>query len=123
MLFELGADHSADAEPGDAWSQVYEANPYAFELEGGGLMVSFTLSETADTILPAEPEALYEIEEKTSSLWALTFFSLTKDEILGYLEYHRVLQRLRPYILETRDGHILLRGLSLKEMELVLSAQ
>ena len=56
-------------------------------------------------------------------MWALTFFSLTKDEILGYLEYHRVLQRLRPYILETRDGHILLRGLSLKEMELVLSAQ
>ncbi len=123
LLFELGADHFADAEPGDAWSQVYEVNPHAFELEGGGLMVSFTLSETADTILPAEPEALYEMEEKTSSLWALTFFSLTKDEILGYLEYHRVLQRLRPYILETRDGHILLRGLSLKEMELVLSAQ
>ena len=86
-------------------------------------MISFTLSETADTILPAEPEALYEMEEEMSSLWALTFFSLTKDEILGYLEYHRVLQRLRPYILETRDGHILLRELSLKEMELVLSAQ
>ena len=123
LLFELGADHSADAEPGDAWSQAYEANPHAFELEGGGLMVSFTLSETVDTILPAEPETLYEIEGETISLWALTFFSLTKDEILGSLEYHRALQRLQPYILETRDGHRLLRGLSLEEMELVLSAQ
>ena len=123
LLFELGADHSADAEPGDAWSQAYEANPHAFELEDGGLMVSFTLSETVDTILPAEPETLYEIEGETISLWALTFFSLTKDEILGSLEYHRALQRLQPYILETRDGHRLLRGLSLEEMELVLSAQ
>ena len=123
LLFELGAAHSADAEPGDAWSQAYEASPHVFELEDGGLMVSFTLSETVDTILPAEPEALYEIEGETISLWALTFFSLTKDEILGSLEYHRALQRLQPYILETRDGHRLLRGLSLEEMELVLSAQ
>lgn len=64
-----------------------------------------------------------KLRGRPPKVWALTFFSLTKDEILGYLEYHRVLQRLRPYILETRDGHILLRGLSLKEMELVLSAQ
>ena len=86
-------------------------------------MVSFALSETVDTILPAAPETLYEIEGETISLWALTFFSLTKDETLGFLEYHKALQRLQPYILETRGDCILLRGLSLVEMEHVLSGR
>ena len=123
LLFEMGADHSADAELGDAWSQAYEANPHVFELENGGLMVSFTFSETVDTILPMVPETLYEIEGETISLWALTFVSLTKDENLGFLEYHMALQRLQPYILETRGDYILIRGLSLAEMECVLSEE
>ena len=123
LLFEMGADNSGDAAPDDMWSQAYEANPHVFELENGGLMVSFTLSETVDTILPATPETLYEIEGETVSLWALTFVSLTKEENLGFLEYHEALQRLQPYILETRDDYLLIRGLSLAEMECVLSEE
>ena len=73
LLFEMGGDNSDDTEPGDRWSQAYEANPHVFELENGGLMVSFTFSETVDTILPVAPETLYEIEGETISLWALTF--------------------------------------------------
>lgn len=64
LLFEMGADHSDDTEPDDMWSQAYEANPHVFELDNGGLMVSFTFSETVDTILPVAPETLYEIEER-----------------------------------------------------------
>ncbi|HIZ83316.1 MAG TPA: DUF1851 domain-containing protein [Firmicutes bacterium] len=123
LLFEMGAGNSGDAEPDDMWSQAYEANPHVFELENGGLMVSFTLSETVDTILPAAPETLYEIEGETVSLWALTFISLTKEENLGFLEYHKALQRLQPCILETRGDYLLLRGLSLAEMECVLSEE
>ncbi len=121
LLFEMGADNSDNVRPDDKWSQAYEANPHVFELDNGGLMVSFTFSETVDTILPTAPETIYEIEGETVSLWALTFFSLTRDENLGFLEYHKALQRLQPYILETRDGCILIRGLSLAEMECVLS--
>lgn len=55
-------------EPDDMWSQAYEANPHVFELDNGGLMVSFTFSETVDTILPVAPETLYEIEGETISL-------------------------------------------------------
>ncbi len=123
LLFEMGMDHSDDIESDDMWSQAYQANPHVFELENGGLMVSFTFSETVDTILPAAPETLYEIEGETVSLWALTFVSLTKEENLGFLEYHKALQRLRPYILETRGDYLLIRGLSLAEMERVLSEE
>lgn len=121
LLFEMGAEHSDDTEADDMWSQAYEATPHAFELDNGGLMVSFTLSETVDTILPAAPETMYEIEGETISLWALTFVSLTKEENLGFLEYHKALKRLQPYIMDTRDGSLLVRGLSLAEMEHILS--
>ena len=123
LLFEMGADHSDDTEPDDMWSQAYEANPHVFELDNGGLMVSFTFSETVDTILPVAPETLYEIEGETISLWALTFVSLTKEENLGFLEYHKALKQLQPYIVETRGDHILVRGLSLAEMEHILAKQ
>ena len=123
LLFEMDGEHPADIRSGDAWSQAYEANPHAFEMESGGLMVSFTLSETVDTILPVAPETLYEIEGETVSLWALAFFSLTKDENLGFLEYHKALKRLRPYIAETRGDYIFVRGLSLEEMEYILAEQ
>lgn len=123
LLFEMGTDNSRDVEPSDAWSQAYEASPHVFELEKGGLMVSFTFSETVDTILPVAPKTQYEIDGETISMWALTFVSLTKDENLGFLEYHKALQRLQPYILETRNDYILIRGLSLAEMECVLSEE
>lgn len=123
LLFEMGTDNSDNTESNDMWSQAYEANPNVFELENGGLMVSFTFSETVDTILPVAPETLYEMEGETVSLWALTFFSLTQEENLGFLEYHKALQRLQPYILETRGDYLLIRGLSLAEMQCVLSKE
>lgn len=123
LLFEMGADHSDDTEEDDIWSQAYEANPHVFELDNGEFMVSFTFSETVDTILPVAPETLYKIEGETISLWVLTFVSLTKDENLGFLEYHKALQRLQPYIMETRGDYILIRGLGLAEMEHILVKQ
>ena len=53
----------------------------------------------------------------------MTFVSLTKDENLGFLEYHKALQRLQPYIMETRGDYILIRGLGLAEMEHILVKQ
>ena len=115
LLFEM------DSKPDDTWSEAYEANPHVFELEDGGLLVSFTLTETVDTILPIAPETQYAIEEETISQWVIAFFSLSKDENLGILEYHEALELLQPYIQETRGSNILVRGLSLEEMECILS--
>ena len=48
---------------------------------------------------------------------------MTKEENLGFLEYHKALQRLQPYILDTKGDYRLIRGLSLEEMEWVLSEE
>ncbi len=122
LLFEMGADYSDDEE-GDAWSNAYEANPQMFQREDGAVMVNFTFTETTDTILPMAPETLYAIEGKEIGLWALSFFSLTKNEMLDVLEYHEALERLQPYIVETRENYVMIRGLSLEEMESVLSEE
>lgn len=84
LLFEMGTDNSSATKPDDMWSQAYEANPHVFELDNGGLMVSFILFGNCGYHLPTAPETLYEIEGETVSLWALTFFSLTRDENLGF---------------------------------------
>ena len=115
LLFEM------DSKPDDTWSEAYEANPHVFELEDGGLLVSFTLTETVDTIMPIAPETQYAIEGETISRWVIVFFSLSKDDNLGILEYHEALELLQPYIQETRGSNILVRGLSLEEMECILS--
>lgn len=123
LLFEMGADDSESDEEGDAWSNAYEANPQVFERDDGAVMVNFTLTETTDTVLPIAPETLYAIEGKEIGLWALSFFSLTKNEMLDVLEYHEALERLQPYIVETRENYVMIRGLSLEEMEKVLSEE
>lgn len=117
LLFELGANHSEE----DAWSQTAEAEPQVFELEDGSLMASFTFAESLDIILPAAPETIYKIEGETISQWAVMFVSLTKNETLGVLPYETALQRLQPYVLETRGDYLRIRGLTLEEMTAVLT--
>lgn len=121
LLFGMLDHASEDKETGDAWSDAYEANPHVYERNDGTLMVNFTLTETTDTILPKAPENMYAVEGQTISLWILSFFSLTKNDNLNMLEYHAALELLQPYIVDEREEHVLLRGLSLEEMESVLS--
>lgn len=124
LLFEMLANTSEDnkdKEEGDVWSEAYETNPHVFERNDGSLMVNFTLTETVDTILPKTPEKMYAVEGKNISLWTLTLFSLAKNDTLDMIEYHVALRHLQPYIIDEQESHILLRGLTLEEMEAVLA--
>lgn len=56
LLFEMGVDHSDDTEADDLWSQAYEANPHAFELDNGGLMcLHFLFKSVKRRFLPTIP--------------------------------------------------------------------
>lgn len=71
----MDVKHPADTEPDDVWSQAYGANPTAFELKNGGLMVSFTLSETVDTILPVHQKQCMRLKKKQSLCGRWSFFA------------------------------------------------
>lgn len=98
------------------WKEAYRANPHVYEKDGR-IVVGLALTETADSLFPLIPEKQWAIEGKTIDLWFISMFSLTKDAVLGEIEYHEAMKRLEPYFLAEKDGWTLIRGLSLDEME------
>lgn len=118
---DFKAAEEEEEQEKDQWSEAYEANPHVFEREDDTLMVNFTLTDTVDTILPEEPEKLYAVDGKEISLWVLTFFSYNDEQNIASVEYHAALQALQEYVVEKRDGHVLVRGLSIEEMKQILN--
>lgn len=98
------------------WQEAYQANPRVYEKDGR-VVVGLALTETADSLFPLVAEKQWAIEGKTIDLWFISMVSITKDSVLGTIEYHEAMKRLQPYFLTEKDGWTLIRGLSLKEME------
>lgn len=98
------------------WKDAYQANPRVYEKDDT-VIVAFALTETADSLFPLVPEEQWAIEGKTIDKWIISMVSLTKDEVLGQIEYHQAMERLKPYFLAEKDGWVLIRGLTLDEME------
>ena len=122
LLFQMGTEECGDSEEEEAWLDAYEASPEVFQMEDDSLVGSLTLTENIDTILPVSPESMYGVEGKTIDKWVISFFSLTKSNVLDRLEYKAALQRLEPYAVETRESFVMIRGLNLEEMIAILSA-
>lgn len=98
------------------WQEAYRANPRVYE-KGGKIVVGLALTETTDSLFPLVPEKQWAISGKTIDLWLISMVSITKDSVLGNIEYHEAIKRLQPYILAQQDGWAFIRGLTLAEME------
>ncbi|WP_144667603.1 DUF4299 family protein [Campylobacter jejuni] len=99
------------------WEEAYEAMPKLYETPDE-LIINFTLSEDTDTILFKEPLENFELDdEDKEAKWRLSFFSISKDEPLGYLEYKEALEKLQDFSLIQSEERILIRAMSLEELE------
>ncbi len=99
------------------WEEAYEAMPKLYELPNG-LMVNFTLSEDTDTILFKEPWENFELDDEDKDAeWRLSFFSISENKPLGYLEYKEALEKLQDYALIQSEERILIRAMSLEELK------
>ncbi|MCW1465601.1 hypothetical protein OLR53_02625 [Campylobacter jejuni] len=56
-------------------------------------------------------------DEDKEAKWRLSFFSISKDEPLGYLEYKEALEKLQDFSLIQSEERILIRAMSLEELE------
>ncbi len=56
-------------------------------------------------------------DEDKETKWRLSFFSISKDEPLGYLEYKEALEKLQDFSLIQSEERILIRAMSLEELE------
>ncbi|MCM1166671.1 MAG: hypothetical protein NC299_09435 [Lachnospiraceae bacterium] len=105
-------------ELNERWQEAYTANPRVYEHEDGTIIVGFALTEDTDSLFPLAPEKQWAIEGKTIGKWIISIVSLTENgAVLGTMEYHRAMERLKPYFLADKDGWTLIAGLTHEQLE------
>ena len=97
------------------WDNAYKANPQFYAKDDGSPFGAFALTEGTETILPKKPN--YAVDGNVISDYRLMLVSTTKDAVIGDIDYFVALSKLDNYKLDENDDSILLRGLSLEELE------
>ena len=108
-------DRFKKKETASAWDDAYKANPSFYSKPDGDPFCTFALTEGTDTVLPKAPH--YAVEGKE---YKLMLVSTTKEGILGDCDYFKAIKRLETYKAAEDDDRLLIRGLSLKELEEIL---
>ena len=100
------------------WNNAYKANPQFYSKPDGNPFCAFALTENTETILPRSPH--YAVEGKELSDYKLMLVSTTKDGIVGDCDYFDAIKKLESFKLDSNNENILVKGLSLSEMEELL---
>ena len=99
------------------WEWAYKANPHFY---GDNEQIPFgalPLTEATRTVLPKEPQKSFLLEGNIISKWKMTFVSLSDNEVIGDGDYFQTLSKMERYIIDSDRDYILVRGLTLKELE------
>lgn len=99
------------------WSNAYTATPSFYTKPDGSPFGAIALTEGTETILPKMPQHGYAIDEKQVTAWKMVFVSTTKDRIIGDCDYQKALKKLEKHTLDSNENSILVKGLSLDELE------
>ena len=99
------------------WSNAYTATPKLYGKPDGTLFGAIALTERTETVLPKTTKNEYRVEGKVVSEWKLVLVSTTKDTIIGDADYFMALKNIEKYALDSKEDTILVKGLSLSELE------
>lgn len=105
-------------EDSSGWDNAHKANPQFYAKDDGSPFGAFALTEGTETILPKAPN--YAVSGNTITDYRLMLVSTTKDSVIGDCEYFEALGRIESYIIDSNDNSVLLRGLSLEELESIV---
>lgn len=106
---------------GNIWENAYKANPQFYAKKDGNPFGAFALTEGTETILPKVPN--YAVDGNTITDYRLMLVSTTKDAVIGDLDYFLTLSKLDSYKIDENDDSILLRGLSLEELDGLIKSE
>ena len=87
-------------------------NPNFYKGKDGKPFGAFSLTENT--------KALYKIDNTEVDEWKLMLVSTTNNGVLGDIDYYKAINKLMKYVIDEKDNNILIRGLSLKELNEVL---
>lgn len=99
------------------WEWAYKANPRFYNNSEKVPFGVLALTEATRTVLPKDPQDQFLFQGNTISKWRILFVSLTNDDVFGDSDYFEIMSKLDRYILDSDQDSILVRGLTLKEME------
>ena len=99
------------------WSNAYTATPKFYEKPDGTHFGAIALTEGTETVLPKTPQNEYRVDGKVVSEWKLVLVSTTKNTIIGDLDYFTALNNVEKYALDSKKNIVLVKGLSLSELE------
>ena len=99
------------------WSDAYNATPKFYGKPDGSPFGAIALTEGTKTALPKKPQLEYKVNGQPVAEWKLVLVSTSKDTIIGDTDYFTALKKVEPYSLDTNKNAILVKELSLAELE------
>lgn len=99
------------------WSEAFKATPMFCSKPGEESFCAVTLTEEVATILPKAPREMYLVKGKVVPKWRMMLVSISRDCVIGETDYFSALKKAKKYILDSDEDHVLIRGLSLEELE------
>lgn len=99
---------------------VYVGEPHFYEKKDGTPFGAFSLTEGTLTALPKDPKSLYAVDNQEITEWKLLLVSITNNGVLGDVEYYAAIDRLKKFATGENDKNILIKGLSLEELNEIL---
>lgn len=99
------------------WSKAYTATPKFYEKPDESPFGAIAVTEGVMTILPKFPQDKYRVDGKKVTNWKMVLISITKDTVIGDTNYFTALKKAERYVLEEKEESLLLKGLSVEELE------
>lgn len=99
------------------WSDAYNATPKFYGKPNGSPFGAIALTEGTKTALPKNPQLEYKVNGKLVAEWKLVLVSISKDTIIGDVDYFVALKKVEQYSLNANKNAILVKELSLAELE------
>ncbi|WP_448754968.1 hypothetical protein [Agathobacter sp.] len=94
--------------------------PKFYAKPDGSPFGAIALTEGTETILPKMPQNEYAVDGKRVPDWKMVLVSTTKDSIIGDCDYQKALKKLEKHTLDSNENTILIKGLSLDELEAIV---
>ena len=99
------------------WRGAYIADPKFYGKSNGELFGTITLTEGTRTILPRSPQEKYTVDGKIVLDWRMVLVSTSTQRVMGDIDYLTALRKIKAYTLDAEGESILVRELSLQELE------
>lgn len=102
------------------WDSAYVGKPNFYGRPGGTPFGAFALTEDTLTSFPKNPKALYKVDNAEVEEWKMVLVSITKDGVLGDIDYYDGIKKLSKFIIDETEDNILIKNLSLDEISSIL---